>query len=79
MPLLLQIVVCPELSLLYNCNYLPAQLGKLKEELLKSNKLKTLSYEDRKYEELINLKWLFFLILLLLGSEWFLRKRNAAL
>lgn len=59
--------------------YLPAQLGKLKEELLKGDKLKTLSYEDRKYEELINLKWLFFLILLLLGSEWFLRKRNAAL
>jgi len=58
--------------------YAPDQLLKLKDELEKSGQLKTLSYEDRKYEEMIGLKWLFVLILLLLSTEWFIRKRNAA-
>jgi len=59
--------------------YFPDQLQVLKEELLKNDQIKTLSYEDRKYEELISFKWLFFFILLLLSTEWFIRKRNAAL
>ena len=59
--------------------YLPGQLAKLQDELYKGDQLKTLSYEDRKYEELINLKGLFVLIMILLSTEWFVRKRNAAL
>ncbi|MBB6500407.1 hypothetical protein [Pedobacter cryoconitis] len=59
--------------------YLPGQLAKLQDELYKGDQLKTLSYEDRKYEELINLKVLFVLIMILLSTEWFVRKRNAAL
>jgi len=59
--------------------YMPDQLEALKQELMKSPQMKTLSYEDRKYEELVNFKWLFVLILLLLSAEWFLRKRNGAL
>jgi len=59
--------------------YQPDQLSKLKDELYKSDQIKTLSYEDRKYEELINSSALFVLILLLLSTEWFIRKRNAAL
>jgi hypothetical protein len=59
--------------------YLPDQLLKIKDDLLKNNQLKTLSYEDRKYEELINFKSLFVLILVLLSIEWFVRKRNSAL
>ena len=58
--------------------YFPDQLDQLQMQLLDKAQLKTLSYEDRKYEELINLKWLFALILFLLGGEWFLRKRNSA-
>ena len=71
-------------QLLYNLSaqtngkmFTPANLSAIKQELQKSGQLKTLSYEDRKYEELINLKWLFALILLLLSTEWFIRKRNA--
>jgi hypothetical protein len=46
-------------------------------ELIKANEnVKTISYEGRKYEELINMKILFFLILALLSIEWFSRKRN---
>lgn len=59
--------------------YAPAQLLKIKDDLHQSGQVKTLSYEDRKYEELVNFKWLFVLILLLLSTEWFLRKRNGAL
>lgn len=59
--------------------YTPAQLLKIKDDLHQSGQAKTLSYEDRKYEELVNFKWLFVLILLLLSTEWFLRKRNGAL
>lgn len=45
--------------------------------LLKANQLvKTLSYEERKYEDPVNLKLIFFLILGLISLEWVLRKRN---
>lgn len=59
--------------------YAPDRLLSIKNDLDKSEQMKTLSYEDRKYEELVNLKWLFVLLLILLSTEWFLRKRNAAL
>ena len=55
---------------------MPADLLSLLAEIEKSGQVKTISYEDRKYEELINLKWLFALIVVLLSIEWFLRKRN---
>jgi hypothetical protein len=56
--------------------YMPQQLLNLVEEIKGNEQIKTLSYEDRKYEELINFKWLFALILALLALEWFFRKRN---
>jgi hypothetical protein len=54
----------------------PNQLNSLPEMIRKNETVKTISYEDRKYEELINLKFLFFLIVALLSIEWFSRKRN---
>ena len=59
--------------------FMPADLLKIADEILKNENIKTISYEDRKYDELINMKWLFGLILILLGTEWFLRKRNGEL
>lgn len=59
--------------------FMPADLLKIADEILKNENIKTISYEDRKYDELINMKWLFGLILLLLSLEWFLRKRNGEL
>lgn len=56
--------------------YMPQQLLNIINDIGKNEEIKTLSYEDRKYEELINFKWLFVTILLLLSIEWFLRKRN---
>lgn len=59
--------------------FMPADLLKIADEILKNENIKTVSYEDRRYDELINMKWLFGLILILLGTEWFLRKRNGEL
>jgi len=59
--------------------FMPADLLKIADEILTNENIKTISYEDRKYDELINLKWLFGLILILLSVEWFLRKRNGEL
>ncbi|WP_316813991.1 hypothetical protein [Pedobacter heparinus] len=55
---------------------MPGQLLTLADEIIGNEQIKTLSYEDRKYEELINFKWLFAAILALLSLEWFFRKRN---
>ena len=54
----------------------PAQLKELPVLIRANENVKTVSYEDRKYEELINLKLIFFLIVGLLTLEWFTRKRN---
>lgn len=55
---------------------MPNSVLSIFDEIGKNDQIKTISYEDRSYEELINFKWLFAFILCLLGIEWFLRKRN---
>jgi hypothetical protein len=57
----------------------PAQISSLEALLNKNEKVKTVSYEEKSYESLINLKWIFFLLMLMLSLEWFLRKRNGAI
>ncbi len=48
--------------------------------VIKANeKVKTISYQEKSYDPLINLKWIFALIIILLSFEWFLRKRNGAI
>jgi len=42
--------------------------------LLNRDDIKPVLYDQYRYQDLINLKWLFFAILLLLTIEWFLRK-----
>jgi hypothetical protein len=54
----------------------PEQLSKLPQLIDANENIKTVVYEDRKYEEAVNYKLLFFLILALLTGEWFFRKRN---
>jgi len=56
--------------------YMPQKLSLILNDIEKNEHVKTLSYEDRKYEELINFKWVFVLIITMLTLEWFLRKRN---
>ncbi len=40
--------------------------------------IKTVSYAEKRYNELVNTVWLLVLIILLVSAEWFLRKRNGA-
>jgi hypothetical protein len=54
----------------------PDQLNDLPGLLRSNENVKTLSFEDRKYEDPVNIGIVFFLILGLLSLEWFLRKRN---
>lgn len=55
----------------------PADLNMLADKIRKNELIKTVSYEDKKFEELINFKLIFFLIIAMLSIEWSLRKRNA--
>ncbi|HEY0030039.1 MAG TPA: hypothetical protein VGC65_04725 [Bacteroidia bacterium] len=56
----------------------PANLQQLSEKLNMREDIKAVSYSEKKLRDVINLKWIFFLILALLSAEWFMRKRNGA-
>ncbi len=57
----------------------PSQIMSLIDSIKNNEKVKTVSYQEKNYQPLINLKWIFGLIVLLLSFEWFLRKRNGQL
>lgn len=52
-------------------------LEELKQELLQNNNLKTVVKKEKDMMDLIEKKWLFFMIVLLLSTEWFIRKINS--
>jgi hypothetical protein len=52
----------------------PAQLDALAEQLRNENKLPAIRYESTSTRSVINLKWIFFLLLGLLSGEWLLRR-----
>lgn len=56
--------------------YLLKNYNSLIEKLKQDNNAKTIAYQKIKLQELIEIKSFFFIILLLFGLEWFLRKRN---
>lgn len=56
----------------------PKDLQQLSEKLNKREDIKAISYSEKKLRDVINLKWIFFLILILLSAEWFMRKRSGA-
>lgn len=55
---------------------LPADISKLAAMIRKNENIKTVVNEDRQYKELIDMKWVFIIILALITTEWFLRKRE---
>jgi hypothetical protein len=57
----------------------PQELKKIEDLLVENEKVKTLSYLDKNYIDLINLKWIFIMIMSFLSLEWFLRKRNGTI
>jgi hypothetical protein len=54
----------------------PSQIGQLANLIRKNENIKTLVYEDKHYSDMIDVKWIFALIVALLSVEWFLRKRE---
>ncbi len=52
------------------------QLEALQKAILETDSIKSITYSHKQLNELVNLKWIFFVILLLLSAEWFLRKYN---
>lgn len=54
--------------------FLPEQSEKLVDQLKNEKRPKVTSYYQEMISEMLNLRWLFLIILLLLSMEWFLRK-----
>jgi len=54
----------------------PSQVSQLADLIRKNDNIKTIVYEDKHYSDLVDLKWIFAVILALLSIEWFLRKRE---
>lgn len=53
---------------------LPAQLGELNDLIHNKEEIVEVAYTSKKLDTILNFWWIFFLIVLLLGSEWFIRK-----
>ncbi len=54
------------------------QFAQLQKEILESNTIKSITYTHKELSDLVNLKWIFFVVLFLLSVEWFFRKRNGS-
>ena len=56
----------------------PSNLESLAKTIIERTDIKSISYTQKKLKEVINLKLIFFIILILLAAEWFIRKRNGS-
>ncbi len=56
----------------------PDNMSSLKERIRKNNNIKNIIRTESHTEPLIDWKWLFALLTILLGAEWYLRKTNGA-
>lgn len=58
--------------------YFPNQLSQLKDDIINREDIVTVSFKEKSFKDLIDYKWLFFLIIILMSVEWFIRKFNGA-
>lgn len=56
----------------------PNQLNSLVDLIKNKEEIVEVSYTSKKLDTILNFKWLFFLILLLFSTEWFIRKWSGA-
>ena len=54
--------------------YLPQEVQNLIQEVSGDSRIKPFSYFQTQLAGILNLRWVFFVILILIGTEWFLRK-----
>jgi hypothetical protein len=57
---------------------LPSTMLSLSELIKNRPDVKSVSHVESKMKDLIRFPWIFVCILLLLSTEWFIRKRNGA-
>nr|WP_262910407.1 VWA domain-containing protein [Pontibacter silvestris] len=57
--------------------YYPAQLQQLQQDILNADHKKKI-YSSEELNDLVDIKWLFFVILLMVSVEWFVRKFNGS-
>ena len=57
--------------------YYPNQMAQLQQDILKAD-FKNIIYSSEKLEDLVNVKWLFFVLLFLVTVEWALRKYHGS-
>jgi hypothetical protein len=55
---------------------LPSQVSQLADLIKHNYNIKTIVYQDKHYGDIIDIKWIFAIILVLLSAEWFVRKRE---
>jgi hypothetical protein len=53
----------------------PNQIEILEKLLSNKEDIVAVSYSEEKLQDLVNLKWVFYLLMAFLTVEWFLRKR----
>ncbi len=58
--------------------FYPRELDKLANALNQREDISSISYHEEEVQEVINLPWIFYILLFLLSLEWFIRKRNGA-
>lgn len=56
----------------------PEQVASLEEELSQQNAIKPVQYSSQRTYPIINFRWIFALLALLLSAEWFLRRYHGA-
>ncbi len=56
--------------------FYPGEWEKLFDEITKRKDIRPLIYSQKSFKDAISLNWLFFLILLIVSLEWFLRRRS---
>lgn len=54
--------------------FYPDQMNELVKEITERDDIRPIIYTQYEFEDLINLRWIFFLLLLMLSVEWFVRK-----
>lgn len=58
--------------------YLASELSKLQSDLKTRDDMVTVVYQEKEFDDLIDYKWVFFLLVLLVSVEWFVRKFQGA-
>ena len=58
--------------------YFPSEMNRVAEDIRSNEELVTVVYAETSYDDLIDFKWLFFLVVIFVSAEWFFRKFNGA-